>query len=349
MRKIRIGVTGSMLILGMAILAIYIYFIGFWNVVEVISGLDLRIAFAAVAIDVLCIGLLAYSWRLLLPGRDLGFPLTYEIILVSMFGDMMIPTGGISGEFMRISITNKRTGIPVGEVTCSVLLHRLLLGVTFGIVLGVAFLVLTAFDLASLPMMIILGAIAIGSIVVGVVGLIAAFNVERFDGIIVKWSERAVRIIRFFRRGIEGDAVRLKIAEGRENFQRAICQISRGRIAASTLVMLARWFMIALIPYLMFLSLGYPVKYEFILIISIFLSMVNLMPIGIPGLVGVMEVAMTAVFVGFGIPADIAASATLLTRLVVFWFELGLATLGVSLQGVRGLMSIRGEIERKAP
>ncbi len=346
MRKIRIGVTGSMLILGMVILAIYIYFIGFWNVVEVIAGLDVTIALAAVAIDIFCIGLLAYSWKLLLPGRGLNFPLAYEIILVSMFGDMMIPTGGISGEFMRISITNKRTGITVGEVTCSVLLHRLLLGVTFGLVLGIAFLVLTVFDLASLPMILILGSIAIGSIVVGVIGLFAAFNIEKFDGIIAKWSERVVRVIRFFRRSIEADVVRDKISEGRANFQRAICCIRRGRIAASIIVMLARWFLIALIPYLMFLSLGYPVKYEFILIISIFLSMVNLMPIGIPGLVGVMEIAMTAVFVAFGIPADIAASATLLTRLVVFWFELGLATLGVSLQGIRGLMSIRGEIEK---
>jgi len=335
-----------MLILGIVILAIYIYFVGFWNVIAVISKLDLRIALAAVAIDIFCIGLLAYSWKVLLPGRGLGFPLAYEIILVSMFGDMMIPTGGVSGEFMRISITNKRTGITVGEVTCSVLLHRLLLGVTFGLVLGIAFLALTVFDLASLPMIIILGSIAIGSIVLGILGLFAAFNIERFDRMIVKWSERIVRVIRFFRRGIEGDAIKTKISEGRANFQRAICLISKGRIAASALVMLARWFLIALIPYLMFLSLGYPVKYEFILIISIFLSMVNLMPIGIPGLVGVMEVAMTAVFVAFGIPADIAASATLLTRLVVFWFELGLATLGVSFQGIRGLMSIRGEIEK---
>ena len=342
----RIGVTGSMLIIGMVILAIYIYFIGFWNVIAVISRLDLRIVLAAVAIDIFCIGLLAYSWKLLLTGGRLGFPLAYEIILVSMFGDMMIPTGSISGEIMRISMTNKRAGISVGEVTCSVFLHRLLLGVTFGLVLGVAFLVLTLLDLAALPLVIILGTIAIGSIVLGAFGLFAAFNIERFDGLIERWSERVVRVIRFFRRGIERDFIRGKISEGRVNFQRAILLVRRRNMVASTLVMLARWFMIALIPYLMFLSLGYPVKYEFILIISIFLSMVNLMPIGIPGLVGVMEIAMTAVFVGFGIPADIAASATLLTRLVVFWFELGLATLGVSLQGVRGLMAIRGEIEK---
>jgi uncharacterized membrane protein YbhN (UPF0104 family) len=55
---------------------------------------------------------------------------------------------------------------------------------------------------------------------------------------------------------------------------------------------------------------------------------------------------MTAVFVSFGIPADIAASATLLTRLVVFWFELGLSTLAASLQGVRGLVSVRSGIEK---
>lgn len=346
MRKFRLGVTGSMLILGMVILAIYLYFVGFWNVVAVISGLDLRIALAAVAIDVVCIGLLAYSWKLLLVGRRLSFPLAFEIILVSMFGDMMIPTGSISGEFMRISITNKRTGISIGEVTCSVLLHRLLLGVTFGLVLGIGFLALAVNNPASIAQIVVFGTMAVGSIVLGIFGLFAAFNMKRFDGLIGRWSERLIGVIRFFRRSIEVGKVRAEIAEGRANFEKAICLVRRRYMLAATVIMLLRWFLIALIPYLMFLSLGYPVNYEFILIISIFLSMVNLMPIGIPGLVGVMEVAMTAVFVGFGMPADIAASATLLTRLVVFWFELGLGTLGASLQGVRGLISVRNQIEK---
>lgn len=335
-----------MLILGMAILAVYLYFVGFWNVVAVISKLDLRIALAAVAIDLVCIGLLAYSWKLLLVGKGMGFLLSCEIILVSMFGDMMIPTASISGEVMRISLTNKRTGKSIGEVTCSVILHRLLLGVTFGLVLGIAFLILALGNLASLPQIIAFGIIAVGSIVLGVFGLFAAFNVRRFDGLIGRWSERLIRAIRFFRRNLEAEKVRGKVEEGRRNFEQAICLLRRRNVVAATLLMLLRWFLIAFIPYLMFYSLGYPVDYGFILIISIFLSMVNLMPIGIPGLVGVMEVAMTAVFVGFGIPADIAASATLLTRLVVFWFELGLGTLGASLQGVRGLMSVRSGIEK---
>jgi hypothetical protein len=335
-----------MLILGMVILVIYLYFVGFWNVVATISQLDLRIFLAAVAIDVICIGLLAFSWRLLLAGRKLSFPLSYEIILVSMFGDMMIPTGSISGEFMRISITNKRTGISVGEITCSVLLHRLLLIVTFGLVLGVGFLFLTVNEMASLAQIIIFGAIAIASIVLGVFGIFVAFNMKRYDKLIVNWSERFVRVIKFFRRNVDPEKLRGEIAEGRANFERGIGMIRRRYIIISILIMLLRWLLIALIPYLMFLSLGYPVSYEFILIVSIFLSALNLMPIGIPGLVGVMEVAMTAVFVSFGIPADIAASATLLTRLVVFWFELGLSTLAASLQGVRGLVSVRSGIEK---
>lgn len=345
MRKLRLGVTGSMLILGMVILAIYLYFVGFWNVVAVISKLDLRIALVAVAIDVFCIGLLALSWKVLLVGRGIGFLLSYEIILVSMFGDMMIPTGSISGELMRISLTNKRTGKSIGEVTCSVLLHRLLLIVTFGLVLGVAFLFLAVSDMASVAQIIVFGAIAAGSILLGLLGLFVAFNMRRFDGLIGRWSERLIRAIKFIKRDVETEKVRGKILEGQANFEQAICLLRKRYIIASTLIMLIRWFLVALIPYLMFLSLGYPVKYEFILIIALFISMVNLMPIGIPGLVGVMEVAMTAIFIAFGIPADIAASATLLTRLVVFWFELALATLGASLQGVRSLISIRSDIE----
>jgi uncharacterized membrane protein YbhN (UPF0104 family) len=48
---------------------------------------------------------------------------------------------------------------------------------------------------------------------------------------------------------------------------------------------------------------------------------------------------MTAFFVSFGVPATIAASVTILTRLVLFWFELALSGVAASLQGIRGMLT----------
>lgn len=65
MKKLPVSLTSIMLIIGAIIFISYLYLIGFWNVVQVISALDLRIALSTIFIDLVCIGLFALGWKLL--------------------------------------------------------------------------------------------------------------------------------------------------------------------------------------------------------------------------------------------------------------------------------------------
>jgi len=336
--KLPISITNIMILVGAVIFAAYLYFVGFWQVVEIIKGLDIKIALIAIAIDLLCISLFALSWKFLLKRPGIKLKDSFIVVLVSIFGDMMIPTGSISGEVMRISLATKKTKLHLSEVTASVLMHRLALGITFGIVLGVSVVMLLttqSLNFAALTLFIVIGAAVI---FLGGMGVLAAVNICRFKRIARVCIAKTAGLIRRFKPNYNLESTQRRVDNGLEEFQRAVKEIGKGKILLSSALLIARWFIIAIIPYLMFSSLGYQASYWMVLTVSIFVSMVQMIPIGIPGMVGVMEVSMTTFFIGFGIPEGIAASATILTRLVMFWFELLISASTASFQGLSDLM-----------
>ncbi|MBM5805983.1 MAG: flippase-like domain-containing protein [Candidatus Verstraetearchaeota archaeon] len=343
MKKLPISLTSVMLIVGGIIFIGYLYLVGFWNVVEVIRALDLRIALSTILIDLVCIGLFAFGWKLLLRNPGMKFKHCFEIVLVSIFGDLMIPTGSISGEIFRVTLTTKRSSLQISEATASVLLHRLLLGITFGGVLGVSLVLIIMTQAIPLAGLYLFVALAVIDLILGVIGIYAAFRAQRFEKFVERLAIKTGNFIRIFRSRYNVEDMRARVMGGFNAFGRAIAGVKKTSILASAIVLTARWFLIASIPYLMFISLGYPVSYWVALSVSIFASMVQMIPIGIPGLVGVMEISMTAFFMVFGIPADIAASGTILTRLVIFWFELLISGAAASFQGIRGLQGINNK------
>jgi len=50
--------------------------------------------------------------------------------------------------------------------------------------------------------------------------------------------------------------------------------------------------------------------------------MIQMTPVGIPGMIGVYETAITTILVLFAVPVSIAASAAILSRIVTVWLEL---------------------------
>ncbi|MEJ5292647.1 MAG: lysylphosphatidylglycerol synthase transmembrane domain-containing protein [Candidatus Methanosuratincola sp.] len=322
-------------IAGVAILLIYLYFVGFWEVVQIIMTLDPRTAVLAILIDVLCISLFTLSWKVLLAPPGMSFLRSFEVVLVSIFGDMMIPTGSVSGEIVRITMTTKKSRLSLGEATASVVLHRLILAVTFcGVLgLGIAFLATTdTKPLSAFYSFIVLGA---ATIAVSVVGAYLAVNSKKFEKHLCAFISKVAPLIKRVKRGYDAERSTAKAVSALCAFQGSMRGARKRVLFASAAIATVRYFLVALIPYLMFQSIGYPVSYWVVLVVSIFVSMVQLMPIGIPGLVGVIEVSMTGFFIGFGIPAGIAASVTILSRLVMFWFELLISGITTSYVGVK--------------
>jgi uncharacterized membrane protein YbhN (UPF0104 family) len=59
-----------------------------------------------------------------------------------------------------------------------------------------------------------------------------------------------------------------------------------------------------------------------ILVTSAIVLAVKSIPVGVPFEVGLPEITMTTLYsVGFGVPPGIAATATILSRLITLWFR----------------------------
>lgn len=339
----RVPKTLLLLAVGIAIFLVYLYLSDFTTVVKTIASAQMPLIALAAGIDVICIGLFALAWYLILRdgGSHISYAKCFSILLASNFGDLMIPTASISGELLRIGLTNKKGGVPLTKASASVLLHRLLHGLSFGIVIAIAIVgeaLLHALVFRELRGFIAAGVVAIAF---SALGLYALFNVKKMYKItertLFKIEGFLVKIWKQYNR----DDAKQRLMEAFETFNGAVVSVRRSTLLAAIIILTARWMILAFVPLTIFISLGYYPSYWAILLVCTFVSLVQMIPLGIPGLLGIMEVSMTAAFAGFGIPIPIATSATILTRLVIFWFELVLGgvaaiALGASLAGTRG-------------
>jgi uncharacterized membrane protein YbhN (UPF0104 family) len=74
--------------------------------------------------------------------------------------------------------------------------------------------------------------------------------------------------------------------------------------------------------YLTFLSVGYfQISWGAILVVSAIFIAVKSIPAGVPFEVGLPEITMTTLLIFFGVPAEISATVTILSRLLTLWMR----------------------------
>ena len=91
--------------------------------------------------------------------------------------------------------------------------------------------------------------------------------------------------------------------------------------------------------FLVFVSLGYPIHFNFVIIVYSISVAIRSIPLGIPGEVGVMEVVMTTLYTAFlGIEfVSLCAAATVLIRVLTVWFRLFIGFMAVQWVGIKAL------------
>jgi len=101
------------------------------------------------------------------------------------------------------------------------------------------------------------------------------------------------------------------------------------------------WVFKMLITFLVLFSLDVEIPFSAIIVVFSITDTIQTIPIGIPGEVGIVEIAMTGLYTALGIPPIISATATILTRVVTLWFNLFVGGVVVQWVGVKILKNIR--------
>jgi len=304
-------------VFGIGFLAAYIYVFNIGALLGMFSEANLTLCLLAFLESVFFMLLYAVGWYVVLKGLNtpVRFNQCLAVSLVSIFGDILIPTGSLTGEAFRLFLARSKMGIETGKATLSIIVHRLLNAVAFIVLLAFAVLTYAQLTMGSTPLQAGYAVMIGGSIIICVLGFYVSFNVKRVSPLIF----RLTRLIDRLKGGNTLTNAALKLVDSFDQGARIIFR-KRRMLFLALIVLFFQWFTGILIPFTVFYAIGYQVEFYVVAAAYPLYGLITLIPVGIPAMMGVLEFAMTSTFMAFGIPQAPASLATILTRIVTVWF-----------------------------
>jgi glycosyltransferase 2 family protein len=317
--------TAVLIVVGLGIYLGYLYVVGFDSVMDVV--LHANYWFLALAMLVALLANLFHTagWWVYLKSMDYKISLfkAYQMYLSSIFFVNLLPTMAVSGEVSKIYFVQKSTPDSRFDKTLATcVMSRVLeiIPIATGATIGVLYLALfygmplwaTAFCLFV--------ALVMASVAVG--GLIVVMD----NVLLRKLAASAFRLIgRILRRDLTSQAAHIDVIL--MQFDTSLKGITSNLllIATSLVFIFIAWSLDVSVAFIAFLAVGHPVSP--VLVITVFSVMVilQMLPIFLPGGIGVVDILMTTLYMTVGIPKQASAGATIMVRFVTLWF---LTTLG---------------------
>ncbi len=249
----------------------------------------------------------------------------YLYVWYGMYVDTIVPAQSISGEVTRTYLLTRDGCGSFGKVVASLYAHRFL-GTTLNVVALIAGLVLLTFGGNVNPVVFNL-IIIVAGVIVAILFLMAIMSVKQEWTLkIINWLTRFLQKIT--RGKMKTEKLKEEAVEITEHFHDSMKEFRHNprAIVFSLAYLLISWFFSLSIPYLVFLSLNRPISISVITVTSAIFLAVKSIPVGIPFEVGLPEAVMTTLYISMGVQGPIAATATILTRIITLWlfFIIGL-------------------------
>ena len=265
-------------------------------------------------------------------------------VMISIFGDILVPTASVTGEALRVTFANREFGLPYPEGIATILVHRVLNGLASGTILAIGAAVLVLGGELSPRLRLYILVLLILVMIPSLLGMTLLFRPSTGLRIVLRLLGM------FANRRLTAGLVH-RVTGGVLGFETSMKIIrARGRnIPFSFLFLILQWFFQVLIPYFFLIAvsstLQQPMNYwTFFWLISVafpIFGLVNLIPIGIPGMVGILDSAMAGTFILLGITPEVSIATTLLTRIVLVVFELTMCGAVIGLSGYQSLVKTR--------
>ena len=312
---------------GIAAFFIYIYLfqvdiLGILNTLKTINPVPYA---AAAVISILEILFFSISWRVLANYLMIKLSVirSYLFVWYGIFVDTIIPAESVSGELVRVYLITKEQGnSKTGPAMASLMTHRFLgMGVNVAVLLvGIVLLVTGGqTQLSSLVFnSILLVAIAISATLIGLIVL--SFK-ENWTAKLIIWAIKAAKYVSRGKWNLH--LLKESAHQMTQGFHGSMKEFKSNPkpVMVSLFYLIITWVFSLSIQYLVFLSLGVSVSWSMIAITAAIVLAVKSIPVGIPFEVGIPEATMTTLYVAFNVAPAIAATATILSRLLTLWLR----------------------------
>jgi uncharacterized protein (TIRG00374 family) len=314
-------------LIGLAAFFLYIYLfqVDIPSIIATAQRANPLLYALAAALSLVEVFFFSVSWRVLVNFLlvKLSLVKSYLFVWYGIFVDTIVPAESVSGEATRVYLITKEQGNETcGRVVASLVTHRLL-GMTMNVavlIIGMG-LLFTETQINPLIFNLILF-LTFGITITLLLMILFSFK-EQWSLKVINWLIRVGKAITRGRWRRQLNKIKEDASKIATSFHDSMKEFKNNpRALVSSLFYLAiTWVFSLSIPYLVFMSLDFPVSWSLILITSAIVLAVKSIPLGIPFEVGLPEITMTTLYTSLGVPAGISATATILTRLITLWFR----------------------------
>ncbi len=337
-KRLSLKKTVPLLLIGLLIFFLYLYFLGFKSIAKSLQSTNLiyySLTFVVVAFDVLVYSL---AWLYFLRPLSVKASLkdAFLFVWIGNFVDILVPAESISGEVSKAYLMSKRSGGNTGKVVASVVGHRVLnmtITLTALIIGSVLFIVYYPVEISGFALFLLF-AVTVGT-AIAVIFLIILCTKESMTRRLSDWI---LRFAAFISRGRwQLTNLRSRTQEMLSTFHQGIKILGKNPKALILPVVftIAAWVFNLLVPFLVFVSLKHLVGLSVIIIVYSLSFAIRAIPVGVPADIGLAESVMTGFYILLGVPANISAAATILIAISTIGFKLLVGYMAVHWVGVK--------------
>ena len=305
------------LFVGLAIMAVMLYFIGIEEVIDALKESNLWLVLLAIVIQIFTYFLYTWRWNIInkTADMDLGIKKSLPMVLVSLAVNNITPSGRGGGEPVRAYLLAKEGNFKFEDTFATVIADRALDTFPF-VILAILTIIGIIFTFSLDIKLIAFLAICVTLITVGVILLLYVCINEAFGVKLTSWIIKIVS--RFYKKFNEGTEKR--IIEAVKTFQARMNALLREKsiIYYALPLSFVIWIFEILRVYVVFLAFGAKVSPILIGEVFILASFVGMVPL-LPGGLGAIDGIMILFYSHAGITASLSAAATVVERLISFW------------------------------
>lgn len=307
---------------GLVALLLYMYFVvGFQNFILELEKTDLYYYAAAFLTVLASIVFFSLTWQSLLANLSIKIKVRQAILFVyaGLFIDSLVPEpSNIAGDLMKSYLVSRVTGESSGKATASVIGHKTLsIIITAGSLLTGLSLLFSNYYLSTEIFLFILAVLVL---LIFSLFLLYYFSTRpKASRLLV---HGLIRVICFFLQGRWDYAKTCASADLLlDAFHQGVRNLTANPKALVRPVFFAllSWAFDVITVFLVFVSIGYPITPDKVLIVYSLAGALQSMGVSF---IGVTEVIVSTLYTILSVPLPVSLTATLLSRFVTFWFRL---------------------------
>lgn len=301
---------------------IYLFHVDILGILSTAKNVDPIIYVIAILFGMLDVLFFTFSWHVLTNHLSIKIPIfrAYLYVWYGIYVDTIVPAQSISGEVTRTYLCTRDKCGPFGKVVASLYTHRLM-GMALNVIALIAGIILLTFG-GNVNQLVFNAIIFVATAIVSIISFMIILGFKpKWTLKVINSAANLAQKISFGK--IKVEKLKEQAIEITDHFHDAMAEFRHNpkAIAGSLFYLLVSWFFSLSVPYLVFMSLGHPVSLSIIIVTSAIFLAVKAIPIGVPFEVGLPEAVMTTLYISMGIFGPLAATATILTRIITLWFR----------------------------